>query len=665
MRNFFEDIKEYQTKIQAFFLMVELFVFLYGVINFKPLILCSVFIILVAGLYGLFTFEFLDLKKARKQFHLLGWTVALGSCEMVNSLFMLGLNSVFSNKKVLLLFFLLLDLIIFVLWVPVFFPPKRDTEKRDKIDDFLGESRWGGSDAMKSGDTYLGIDKETGKLNVVPYKDRFLHFLILGPTGSGKTSQSLLPMVYNDMRYKDLGIVCLEPKGDFAEQVYALGKLSGRTDVMYFNPTLADCPYFNPLRGELNDVIESITTAFGSMDGDSKQYFKDMNRILMVSGITVVKTLYGDDATLINLNTLFTNKNECIRMMSEFNKLPFRDGDEKAAREEIFNYFINDYVTGMGGQKNGTNTFQNSSGIRTQLSNLISNGYLRKVLNPPKQSELKPDQYIDFERVLEEGSILAMCSAQGALRDLGKTLGMFLIQSFEAAVFRRPGDENSRKGCIFYVDEFQKYANKGYDDLLTQGRSYRVSSVLATQSRSAIGINSGALGKTLTELVDANARNKVVYPGGSYDDAHYFSTNFGTLHQEKENISISRGRSIFDKWNIGDQRESVSTKSEDVPLFTTTDIQYRPFGEAIAQIVKNNTVQRAKVVKLDFINKDVKKMMDNYIEEEIRPRASKGYIEALNYDPTEQIANDLAYNNATMDLEFKGDFSDEFDDEAL
>ena len=273
-------------------------------------------------------------------------------------------------------------------------------------------------------------------------------------------------------------------------------------------------------------------------------------------------------------------------------------------------------------------------------------------------------EYIDFDGVLANGGILAMSSAQGELRELGTFIGYFLILSFESAVFRRPGDENTRKGVIFYVDEFQKYANDGYNDLLTQGRSYRVSSVLATQTRAGIAANSqGQEGKNLIETVSSNCRNKVIYPGCSYEDASYYSKEFGEHKEKKERVSTSRSRALLTKYVPAQQNESVSTEEKDVADFKPDDIIYRPFGEAISVSVKNNTLQRPKVIKLKFIDYELKKRCDAYIAEEIRPRQIN-YVnevyedqhETINERKDVKIENPYG-NDAALDLEseFKDD----------
>ena len=93
------------------------------------------------------------------------------------------------------------------------------------LDRFINEA-----EEIKPGDAVLGYEVvngvKTDKPVILPLKDRFLHMLILGPTGCGKTSQSITPMINRDMKNDDMGITVLEPKGDLAEKVFGKFQVS-------------------------------------------------------------------------------------------------------------------------------------------------------------------------------------------------------------------------------------------------------------------------------------------------------------------------------------------------------------------------------------------------------------------------------------------------------
>ena len=474
---------------------------------------------------------------------------------------------------------------------------------------------------VKSGDMLIGykIEKddagnvrETKEPVYIPKKDRFVHTLVLGPTGAGKTSQILLPAAKKDIDDGEVGLLVLEPKGDFAEQVYALAVKEGR-EVTYFNPALKNCPYFNPLRGNESDVIENIVTTFAAFDTDSSSFFRTNNENLLRRSVKVLKRLYGDDATLIQLEALMTNAGGAgKKMLKEFDQLPFKSESIDQDNKMIYSWFMDDYFTGISGERGSTKTFEQSSGVRSQVSKLVSNQYLRKILNPKKTSELSPDEYIDFDRVLKEGGILAMTSNQGLLRDLSRYLGYFLILQLESAVFRRPGNENTRHPTTLIIDEFQTYANPGFSDMLTQGRSYRVACVLATQNRGLIGMNSGSQAKSFTELVSTNCRNIILFPGANVDDAAYYSKQFGDFIKRSEHRSYSRRRFFS---NPLDDRESYKVEEKREKSFYESDIIYQNFTEVICSTIKDNSVQRPCYAKVNFIDKDSKNYIDDFLED--------------------------------------------------
>ncbi|TCJ98281.1 UNVERIFIED_ORG: type IV secretory system conjugative DNA transfer VirD4/TraG family protein [Anoxybacillus amylolyticus] len=458
----------------------------------------------------------------------------------------------------------------------------------------------------KQGDVQICIDKETGKPVILPYKDRFLHMLILGPTGSGKTSQTILPMVHQDIQNRDAGITVLEPKGDLAEKVYVMALHYGR-EVIYFNPLLPDCPYFNPLHGQEDDVIENMVTTFKMLNPDSPQFFKDMNETLLRNALKVLKRLYGNRATFIDLNRLLTNANGMGRsMVLEFSRLPAPNEAIAKENADIAAWFLNEYF----GER--SKTYEHCSGLRSQVTKLISNKYLRRVLNPPNG-----ENDVDFDKYLSEGKVLTISTAQGKLRDLGRFLGYFIILQFQSAVFRRPGNENTRRPHFLYIDEFQVYANSGFADMLTQGRSYRVASHLATQNRALIGMGAGREGKDFIELVSTNARNVIIYPGGNAIDAKYYSEQFGEIIKKEVQKGISRQKFSFLKGfkPLNYDTESIREVEKREARFSPSDIIYRPFGEITYCIIQHNSITPPGVGKIEYIPKELNDKLDRMIEE--------------------------------------------------
>ena len=433
-------------------------------------------------------------------------------------------------------------------------------------------------------------------------------------------------------------------------------------EVLYFNPILPDCPYFNPLFGLETDVIENMATTFKMLNPDSSQFFLDMNENTIRKALKILKRLKGDDATLLDLDTLLNNTGgEGRKMVMSFSKL--QPATPSIAREnsDIAQWFLNDYYSGLSGERGATKTFEHCSGLRSQVAKLTSNEFLRRVLNPPPGESANG---INFDDALERG-VITMATAQGKLRDLGRYLGYFIILQLQASVFRRPGNENTRKGNMLYIDEFQVYTTPGFADMLTQGRSYRVASHLATQARDQIAMGGGKDGKGFVTVVDSNARNKIVYPG-SFSDADFYSKQFGEILEMETKQTRAYGTIAGTKGLFAD-KISESTSEVKKVRFSPTDIVFRPFGEITYCIIKNNSIQAPGVSKIQYIPKELNDLLDQMVAEynEEQEKKAPGVLNDIDTNKKRKdydVNDDLNHDSEVVILK-KSDVSDDNKDD--
>lgn len=457
---------------------------------------------------------------------------------------------------------------------------------------------------VKDGDAVICVNTETDEDVVIPFKDRFLHMLVLGPTGCGKTSQIIIPMINQDIK-SGHGVTVIEPKGDLAEKVFAMAEYYGK-EAVYFNPTLPDCPYFNPLYGPEDEVIENMATTFKMLNPDSPQFFQDMNETLIRNALRALKRLKGNSATLIDLSTLIYNsQGQGKIMVNQFARLKTETVEMAKENSEIAAWFLSDYFNER------SKTYEHCSGLRSQVSKITSNFHLRRVLNPPNG-----ENDVNFGKVIEEGKILAISTAQGDLRDLGRFLGYFIILNLQSAVFKRPGNENTRKAHFLYIDEFQTYSNPGFADMLTQGRSYRVASHLATQNRALMAMGGGRDGQNFVELVSTNARNVIIFPGGNSKDAKFYSDEFGEITRTEVRKSLSKAQfsllNMFAKTNP--PNESVSESEVVEARFSPSEIIFKKFGEVTYRTIYNNSVAIPGIGRVSWIPKDFNDELDDMVE---------------------------------------------------
>ena len=454
---------------------------------------------------------------------------------------------------------------------------------------------------ISQGDIQICIDKKTFQRVIIPLKDRFLHTLILGPTGSGKTSQIILPMLNQDLQNPEAGITVIEPKSDLAEKVYVMSQIYGRK-CLYFNPQYHNCPRFNPLYGDEDTVIENTVLCFRSILEESPDFFKDTVEIALRNALKTLKRVIGNKTTLIILERfLYDTGGIGQQFISALESLSNgTDNKEKQKEnEDIIHYFRADYFN----QK--SDTFKNTSSLRTQLSRLNNNKYLRKALNPTNG-----ENDINFKEHIEDGGTIAISTCQGKIGlTLSRLLGFFIILNFQSAVFQRAGNENTRRPHFLYIDEFQEFSNPNFGILLTQGRSYRISCNLATQNRQLIAGNGSREGQAFLDLVMTNARNIILFPDLNPDDCEYFSRAFGEKRTFKKSTSRSKNENQF----IGYNSFSDSRTEDFERIITTTDISQRPFGEITYKIIINNTAQKASHGKISFLPQDFNSKVENII----------------------------------------------------
>lgn len=189
---------------------------------------------------------------------------------------------------------------------------------------------------------------------------------------------------------------------------------------LYFDPSVDNCPFFNPLVGDEADVIENAVTTFLALSPDSPQYFKDLSEQLVRYTLKVLKRLDRDKgidgyySTFIWMSRVLQNNGGQGReLVQRFSKIPGATEDEGKENADIASWFLNEYFAEK------SKVYENSSGIRAQVTKVISNRYLRHILNP----DVEKGEYnqLDFDKHLAEGGVICISTAQGLLDALASS----------------------------------------------------------------------------------------------------------------------------------------------------------------------------------------------------------------------------------------------------
>lgn len=395
--------------------------------------------------------------------------------------------------------------------------------------------------------------------------------------------------------------------------------------VMLFDPSAHNSLCFNPLFGPEERAVATVKETLIAFMSDSSSFFKNSAETLLQNAIKVAKRVHGDDATLLHLNDLLTNSNgRGDEMLRQLGMVSTTSSKTLENREIIF-WFNTDYYSAIKGMRGGSKTYEHTSGIRSILANLLDSKRIRSVLCPPPGVGTD----LNFDEILRTGDKVAISTSTGLSDRIGGMLGSFIMLQLQSAIFRRHGGEDTRLPVILYIDEFQDYANPEFEGVLTKGRSYAVSATMATQT---LGIVGDKAGDGLVQNLQSNARNVIVYPGASAQDADYFVKKFGTTEETKVKRSLSKevARYKIDeiKQDMGIdsvQRESLSEDTKSVDRFTKAQIMYGPnhrtrsvggndaFGYIYYLIIVKNSPQLPSVAKIQYIPKDLKEKTDRLV----------------------------------------------------
>ena len=316
------------------------------------------------------------------------------------------------------------------------------------------------------------------KLSISP-EAALEHTIILGPTGSGK-STAMLNLILADIN-AGRSVLVLDPKADLVTNILERIPVSRADDVVVINPADDHPVGFNPLSlpGDSTLIADAILAVF-------KEIFSDnwgirTQDVLSAALMTLCAT---KDATLLWLPALLMDEN--------FREKITKDIKDKIALKPFWDTFSNlrpaereQWVAPVLNKvrqflfRPGLRGILGQSNPKFQLTDLF---YQRKIVLVP----------------LNKGVIGA---------ESAKLLGSLIIGlSWTLALSRANIPPEKRHLVSLYIDELQDYLSLPTDlsDALAQARGLGVGITMAHQYRAQ-------LPREIQAGVDANARNKIVF----------------------------------------------------------------------------------------------------------------------------------------------------------
>ncbi|MGA3286367.1 MAG: type IV secretion system DNA-binding domain-containing protein [Bacteroidota bacterium] len=303
--------------------------------------------------------------------------------------------------------------------------------------------------------------------------DRRRHMYAVGQTGTGKTTM-LKSMILSDINNGE-GVCVIDPHGDLFKEI--LGKIPKHraNDVVLIDPMDSDYPVgLNMLECQfeiqrhfiIQEMIAIITKLIEDEYGvNSIAHFAGpiffqhlrMNMLLAMSDP-------GNPGTLLEFHTIYQEKNYWKRW------LPLK------TNEPILKRWVEEVLPQIDYTKTGSDGPSIGGYIGSKFESFLFDPLLRNIFSQKRST-------IDLRHLMDERKILLVNLAKGELTETNsRFFGMVFMSKLLAATMERVKQPAANRSDFnIYIDEFQNLATQNFMTLLSEGRKFGVSLILANQ----------------------------------------------------------------------------------------------------------------------------------------------------------------------------------------
>lgn len=317
---------------------------------------------------------------------------------------------------------------------------------------------------------------------------RMRHLYLLGATGTGKTNL-LLRLIESDIRNRRAFCV-IDLRGDLVDRILLRLAASARAEEWQKRLLLLDLRDsthsvgFNPLVGD-GDAYTRALLMLSVLKKESDSWGVQLEETLRNCLLALSQTQWS----LLEIGPLLTNSAFRAQVLGEV-----KDAQVRAFFERF-----------------------------EQLSAAEKNKWVGAVLNkitplisiPPLRLMFGQRQGFSFQHLLDEqpGMIILISLAVDRLHDAARLTGGLLISNFQSAIMSRVEQpEEQRVPAHLYVDEFECMASDKFEEIVAEGRRFRVGLTLSHQNLSQLPTG-------LRQVIRNNVHTQVYFQTGATDAA--------------------------------------------------------------------------------------------------------------------------------------------------
>ena len=335
----------------------------------------------------------------------------------------------------------------------------------------------------------VGKDSRTNTPVIINEKGLFQNILVTGTIGSGKTSSIMYPFCRQLINYsknnffKKIGMLILDVKGNFYEQVLEFAKEADREDdviVIELNGKYKYNPLHKPNLSPqvLANRLKTILLLFSP--NNSESYWPDEAEKVLAESIKLCRLYNNGYVTFKELHKLITKENYYIQKL-EILKTIFRSG--KLSKQEIYDlhssliFFENEFL-----KLDSRVLSILKSEITRITSTFISNFDILNTFSP----EIEDLNFLGFNEVIRQGKIVVLNMNISEYENLSKIIAAYLKLDFQSEVLMQLSKKNEIKTTAFICDEYHEYVTATDSNFFAQSREAKCINIVATQSYSSL-----------------------------------------------------------------------------------------------------------------------------------------------------------------------------------
>ncbi len=476
-----------------------------------------------------------------------------------------------------------------------------------------------------------GTVKEKPEWLIMDKYGLYTGLIILGATGTGKTSACAYPFLDQLARYKRdepeerIGGLILDVKGDFWNEASLILKRNGReSDIVIIEP--GSGYYFNPVNYPhldskiIAERLYSVLENMNSNDGRQDSFWKDKSINLLSHSINLVRSCMGY-ATLSDVYEMISDEIELKNLLGYAENLiktyskTGRGRDNQTSGRDL-NSDLNEiklsaaYFNGSdyAGLDERTKTIIKSESLR------VCSDFIKPVFKNAFCAPAEKINFTGFQDAVNKGKIVILNMPESKYGLTGKIIGIMLKLDYFRTVLNRvymsliDKSVNVERPVLFLCDEYQNYVTSGDiesdAEFFARCRQSKAINIVLSQSYSSLKLKLGSEEK-LNSLI-GNIRSSIwLSLSDDYSkekaskicDKEYKLKITENITEQDEGASFNPyvGGLLSDDNTIS----SGTTKTyEKMPSFDTDDFAGLKLNQAVYRIYSGTEVKGPGIVYL-------------------------------------------------------------------